>query len=138
MTRSIWKTTAAIIAGGAILAGGVLAATYGTGWLQRLTANFRGETSQIEKIHARGDYRIAAYDTFYDRYESIEALEQQICTMRDADLPGDQASVNEIALSNQRINLIAKYEADARKEDTKANFLASDLPYQIDTEVTCK
>lgn len=137
MIRDTGKLIGGIILGFIILVIVFLLIAFGMGWLQRWTADFRGETAQIEKVQADPNYRISAYDTFYNRYEAIEALEQQICNMRGVDLPDNQEDVNEIALSNQRINLIAKYEADARKEDTKANFLASDLPYEIDTEVTC-
>lgn len=136
--RDIWRgigfTILAIVA---VLALG-LGLMYATGWLQRLTADFRGETAQIEKVQADPNFRIAAYEAFYDRFGRIEALEQQICTMKDADLPEDQVSTNVLALTNQRIDLIEKYNADARKEDTRANFLASDLPYEITSEVVCK
>lgn len=124
---------------GVVLAVGIiLAMIYGGGWLQRLTADFRGETGQIEKVQADPNFRIAAYEQFYDRMGRIEALEQQICTMKEADLPEDQTATNVLALTNQRIDLIEKYEADASKEDTRANFLASDLPYEINPEVICK
>lgn len=124
---------------GVVLAVGIiLAMIYGGGWLQRLTADFRGETAQTEKVFADPNFRIAAYEQFYDRMGRIDALEQQICTMKEADLPENQTATNVLALTNQRIDLIEKYEADASKEDTRANFLASDLPYEINPEVICK
>lgn len=132
--KKVWLA----ILGIALFVGVILALIYGGGWLQRLTADFRGETAQIEKVQADPNFRIAAYEQFYDRMGRIEALEQQICTMQEADLPENQTATNVLALTNQRIDLIEKYEADASKEDTRANFLASDLPYEINPEVICK
>lgn len=133
-SKKVGLTIGAIV----VAVGVFLGIMYGTGWLQRLTADFRGETAQIERVQADPNFRIAAYEQFYDRAGRIEALEEQICLMKEAELPEGQVSVNVLALSNQRIDLIKKYEADASKEDTRANFLASDLPYTIDTEVNCK
>lgn len=132
--KKVWLA----ILGIALFVGVILALIYGGGWLQRLTADFRGETAQIEKVQADPNFRIAAYEQFYDRMGRIEALEQQICTMQEADLPENQTATNVLALTNQRIDLIEKYESDASKEDTRANFLASDLPYEINPEVICK
>lgn len=134
MMKNFW----AVILGLILVAAVILLFTFGGGWLQRITADFRGETAQIEKVQADPNFRIAAYEQFYDRMGRIDALEQQICTMQEADLPNGQADINVLALTNQRIDLIEKYEADASKEDTRANFLASDLPYEINPEVICK
>lgn len=132
------RNVGAVLLGLVLVVGIIVAMIYGGGWLQRITADFRGETAQIEKVQADPNFRIAAYEQFYDRMGRIDALEQQICTMKEADLPQDQTATNVLALTNQRIDLIEKYEADASKEDTRANFLASDLPYEINPEVICK
>lgn len=108
--------------------------------LQWLTADVRGELDQREQTRADGTYRIAAYERFYDKCASVQALEDQIDnTEADESLPENQKATNLLALRNQRNALIREYNADARKEDTRGNFLASDLPYELnpDEETTC-
>lgn len=112
----------------------VIAATvvFVFGGFSRLTANFRGETEVREKTLADGDYRIAAYESFYDQCAAVKAIEVQLDNMRaDKSLPKDQRATNVLALQNKRAQLIEEYNADARKTDTRANFLASDLPYEL-------
>lgn len=99
-----------------------------------LTAETRGETGVREKTVADPDYRIAAYEEFYDKCAAIKAVEQQIDTMQATKgLPKNQKSTNILALTNQRNTLIQQYNADSRKAGTRGQFRASDLPYQIDT-----
>lgn len=96
-------------------------------------APWKGAGEQRKQIQGSADYRIAAYDRFYDLCGSIQALEDQLETMRaDRSLPKDQRATNVLALTNQRFSLIRQYNADASKADTRANFLASDLPFSID------
>ena len=115
-------------------------AIFGIGLFQRSTADFRGETGQIERIQADPDYRIASYDAFFDKCAAVQSKEAQIKNLEreleDTD-PSTarterlQSSIT--ALRNSRAELITEYNADASKEDTRANFLASSLPYQLDT-----
>lgn len=124
-----------------------LIAVYGFGFLQRETADFRGETGQIEKTKANSAYRIAAYDTFYDRCASIQTLESKIGNMED-ELDGAESVQRETVLNtsitatkNKRAGIINAYNADARKEDTRGQFRASDLPYEINIDeerTTCQ
>lgn len=115
------------------------AVMFATGTVQRWTANWRGETAQIEKVKADPNYRIANYERFYDRAAAIEALEVKACAMKvNTSLPEDQRETNVLALENQRITLVTQYNADARKNDTRANYLASDLPYEFQMEYTCR
>lgn len=69
------KTIAVVIA--TILAVAILFVTvvYGFGMLQRGTADFRGETDQIEQTKANANYRIASYDHFYDMCASVQSIE---------------------------------------------------------------
>lgn len=123
----------ALIAGGTAIVVMVILTLIagGFGWV---TADFRGAKDAREQTIADGSYRIAAYEKFYDLCGDIKAIEQQIVNQEamSAGLPKDQVAVNKLALNNQRASLIQEYNADARKADTKANFLASDLPYSID------
>lgn len=115
----------------------ILGLIYGTGWLQRGTADFRGETSKIEQTNASGSYRIAQYEHFYDSCASVQSIEGKIVNMQDElDVVEDEqrkivlnASIT--ASKNKRAELIAKYNADARKEGTMAQFKSSDLPFSL-------
>lgn len=112
------------------------------------TADIRGAVDQREQTIANGQYRIAAYESFYDKCASIQAKEDQIKQTEarkvskggsNSGFTGTQKEAILLALENSRAELIRSYNADARKADTRANFLASDLPYQIqiDSETTC-
>lgn len=140
------KTLTAI----AILISGVLIfliAVYGFGFLQRGTADFRGETGQIEQTKANSSYRIASYDNFYDSCASVQSLESKIINMKE-ELEETEGKQRETVLNtsitaskNKRAELIASYNADARKEATQGQFRASDLPYELDEneeETTCE
>lgn len=105
---------------------------YGVGWFKRTTADYRGQTGVREKTLADPDYRIAAYEKFYDACASVQALEDQIANTRAEKPP--HWRVNVVALQNQRANLIRDYNADSRKAGTQAQFKASDLPYQLNVE----
>lgn len=119
----------------AIIIGAVF---YGVHMFQRSTADFRGETSQIEKTKANADYRIAQYDHFYDLCASVRTLESKIGNMQDelSETEGEQRetvlSTSITASKNKRAELIESYNADARKEATSGQFKASDLPYELD------
>lgn len=115
-----------------------LAAVYGGGLMQRMTADFRGETGQIEQTQADADYRISAYDQFYDKCAGIQTLESKITNLSDEleETEDEQRksvlNTSITASKNKRAELINDYNADARKEATRGQFKASDLPYEID------
>lgn len=115
-----------------------LAAVYGGGLMQRMTADFRGETGQIEQTQADADYRISAYDQFYDKCAGIQTLESKISNLSDELEETDDEQRKSVlntsitASKNKRAELINDYNADARKEATRGQFKASDLPYEID------
>src|SRR5690625_1533972 len=124
-----------------------LAITYGGGALQRLTADFRGETGQIEQTEANSDYRISAYDQFYDKCASVQSIESKISNLQEElDETNDKQSQSIVKTSitaskKKRAEMIQSYNADARKEDTRGKFKASDLPYELnenEEETVCE
>lgn len=127
--------------GAAVVLGvlGLVVLVVGGYFIQYVTAEPRGKLDQREKTIANGDYRIAAYDSFYNLCGNIQAKEDAIknteerATTESTESGFSPAQKDSIllALKNSRASLIRQYNADATKADTKANFLASDLPYQI-------
>lgn len=117
-----------------------LVAVYGGGLLQRMTADFRGETSQIEQTQADADYRIGAYDQFYDKCSGVQSIESKIVNLTDElEAVEDEKRKSVLntsitASKNKRAEMINDYNADARKEATRGQFRASDLPYELSEE----
>jgi hypothetical protein len=95
-------------------------------------APWKGKIEQRNLTEGSGTYRISAYERFYDDCQAVVALEGQIANMKASTVP--ERDTNVLALQNQRISLIAEYNANSRKADTAAHFKASDLPYQIDPD----
>lgn len=130
--KTALKAIGIFIAAVAIIVGII----YLSGGISYLTAPFRGEVAEREITEADGNYRISAYEEFYDLNAQVEALNTQICTMKEnKSLPVDQRETNVLALTNTRTDLVNEYNADARKTETRAKFLASDLPYELPREV---
>lgn len=134
--------TAKVIIGLTLAVFLLAAIIFGIRWV---TADIRGAGDAREKTLADGAYRIAAYDKFYDDCAAVMALEAKILDAEDRPVDADAypesvKNANVTALKNQRTELIAAYNADARKTDTKANFKASDLPFKLDPdeETTCE
>lgn len=141
------KTRIVLIGVGSVLGcivlslGLYLAGVYGGGTVQRKTADFRGKTSQIEKTRGNGDYRIAAYNEFFDLCGAVQTQEDriQIFTAKVARLEksGDanalaDAQTDLDAVTAERAQLIREYNEKATRADTEGHFRASNLPYQID------
>lgn len=104
-------------------------------WYKSTTATFAGK-ADAERYIESGPVRIDAYNRFYDACAAIEGYEAAI-SAQTAALPGltleDASRTRAIitSITAQRSRAIAQYNADARKTDTLASFMASDLPYQI-------
>jgi hypothetical protein len=123
-----------------------LTGVYVFGGVQRSTADYRGETDQIEKTRADGSYRIQAYETFFDQCNAIAAKQQTVKQM-EAELETTDDAQRKAWLQNTLTGIksslntdISRYNADAAKEDTVGNFRASGLPYKIeldDKETQC-
>lgn len=123
-----------LIAVGAVAA--LAALIVGVFIIKWATAPARGKVSQQEIVQS-GNYRIAAYEAFFDQCNSIVALEQTIEvleanreTVTDPTALNrltDQITGNKIA----RVQAIQQYNADARKTGTRGQFRSSTLPYEI-------
>lgn len=141
--RSALSIIVGLVVVGVVMCVGV----FGFGWFQRATADFRGGTGQIEQVRADPNYRIAAYDHFFDLCAQIQTTEAGI-TAQEQELGTDppqarkvQINANLTAARKSRAGLINQYNADAAKADTQAHFLASGLPYKLDVdakETTCE
>jgi hypothetical protein len=121
-----------------------VAGIYGVGFLKKETADFRGGVSATESVKANGAYRIAAYDQFFDLCGQVQAKEGTIAILQEELLTAtpERAAVITPTIAGikaGRQSDIAQYNSDASKTDTKANFLASSLPYSlnINQETTC-
>lgn len=95
----------------------------------------RGEA---EKRIQSAEFRIQAYDRFFNQYASIKSLEGQIdeLTAQLATLsPGTRdysyVSSSLVGVKGLRHTAIQQYNADARKEYTEGQFRDNSLPYQI-------
>lgn len=126
-----------VVAGIALLALAFMA-VFGVGFFQRSTAGFRGQTSAIEKTKANGNFRIAAYDQFFDLCNAVKATEGKLVIADQAvtDFKGtDQentAIANKHAIESQRVTLANEYNNKASRSFTEGQFRDSKLPYQID------
>ncbi len=111
---------------------------FGFGWFQRSTADFRGQTAAIEKTKANADFRLHAYNQFYDLCSQVQSLEDRIIifsgdverfagTSKEA-----EALTNLHAIEAQRSTLIREYNAKASRGFTDGQFRSNDLPYQLD------
>jgi predicted Zn-dependent peptidase len=113
----------------------------GWGFFARETADFRGQTGQIEEISADADYRIATYEKFFDLCAAVQTKEAELAAAQAelaleglSDYRRQQLNANITAITAARAELINQYNADAAKADTAANFQSSDLPYTLDIE----
>lgn len=125
-----------LITMGVILALVVLVAG---GWAFRYyTADVRGQIEMQEEVMS-GEFRQMSYDHFYNLYADIQAFEDQIRNQEEIleTAEGEEAQRyrrNINALRNQRAAVIRQYNADVRKEGTRGQFRANDLPTSISIE----
>jgi hypothetical protein len=102
------------------------------------TADFRGSAAVTEQVRGNGNYRIAAYDSFFNQCSAIQGKEATIAALKTelaTNPPADRvAQINATitAVTASRGQAIAAYNADAAKSDTQGHFLASNLPFHID------
>lgn len=126
---------------GLILAG---MAVFGVGLFKRSTADFRGGTAQRERTLADPDYRIAAYDRFFDLCAAVQSSEATAASLEEeletkpSDARVEQIQASLTAVRANRAEQVNQYNADAAKAGTRAQFRASTLPYTLDVnaEVT--
>lgn len=110
-----------------------------TGWGQRLTASFRGETSSIERTEANAAFRIGTYEEFFQLCESVQNAEGQIRSL-DEELETDpsESRVERIqsslsAIRSTRESSINEYNSKAAQEHKEA-FRDASLPERLDRE----
>lgn len=125
-----WSLTAIVAGFVALLLVGVLV------WVW---APWKGKLEARQQTQGSGAYRIAAYDQFFDDCNAIKAKERIIGNFQEelegaADQRAVQLQAAITAEFNAREELIAEYNSNAAKEDTRGGFRDSGLPYEIDPE----
>jgi hypothetical protein len=113
---------------------------YGIRWI---TAEPSGKLQQRESTVGNGDYRISAYDKFFDDCSGAKTTQQNLKDAKEAADAHDvdatrqaQLDANVTALKQTLYTLVNQYNADAMKADTRGHFKASNLPYQIELDST--
>lgn len=120
------KIVIAIIVAIAVVIGGVpLHWAIGPA-IARIDARVQGDIEQ-EYIIQDARTRVSTYEWFYDQYEQIQATELKARIARGTE---EEAGIQMVLAS-----MIAEYNAMARKEHTRAQWMPTDLPYQIEMEV---
>lgn len=92
----------------------------------RIDARVQGDIEQ-EYIIQDARTRVSTYEWFYDQYEQIQATELKARIAKGTE---EEAGIQMVLAS-----MIAEYNAMARKEHTRAQWMPADLPYQIEMEV---
>lgn len=101
------------------------------------TAGLYGKGEAMKQVQS-AEFRLEAYNYFYNQCASIQSLEGRIDELT-AQLNQFQSGTREYyytvasltGTKSLRHEAIATYNADARKEYTEGQFRDSDLPYQI-------
>lgn len=121
----------------AIICAVIVAVVVGTYAVKYFTADVRGKVDANEKIKADGNFRIEAYDRFFDACSSVQAIELQLqaarveaSTNKDERRAG-QIRTNIMGLTSARADAVTKYNGDARKSYTAGQFRSSDLPSEL-------
>lgn len=117
-----------------VLVSGISIAVWGFGVG---TADVSGRGNAHKQLRS-ANYRIPAYDHFYDLCGSVQANEDALAAQEDelktaTDDDRSRVAANISGLKAQIARSIRQYNADARKTDTLGHFRASDLPYQLDS-----
>ena len=101
------------------------------------TAPIVGLLEAREEINS-GDFRIQAYNHFFDLRAGILTLEGQIDVTRntmkmlvEGSKEYSTLAINIAGMQGQRLRLINQYNADASKSWTEGQFRAESLPYHI-------
>jgi|SRR5690554_2957043 len=129
---------------GVAIAGAILALTLliaGGFAFRWVTADIRGEMDARETILADGDFRITAYNSFFNQCAAIQNHEGRIASLElelnDTENPPSESRAETIRMSltairSQRTAAINNYNGDAAREWTSGQFRDEGLPYQID------
>jgi hypothetical protein len=115
-----------------VLIGIIWVLSFAFGWF---TAAPQGKLQARQQIQS-GNYRIAAYESFFNKCSSITTLDEALNQTLDneksdkgSDLTRDK--VNFTAQLNSRNDAANQYNVDAQKSYTVGQFKASNLPYSI-------
>ena len=111
------------------------------GWAWKyVTADTRGKVAANEKIKADPNFRIEAYERFYNQCASVQSLKAnlaaqkaELATTKD-DRRRGQLQTNISALTAAIAEGVNQYNADSTKTYTAGQFKSSDLPYTLTTE----
>ena len=93
--------------------------------IARIDARVKGDIRQ-EYIIQDARTRVSTYEWFYDQYEQIQATELKAEIAKGTE---EEPGIRMVLAS-----MIAEYNAMARKEHTRAQWMPEDLPYQIQLE----
>jgi hypothetical protein len=111
--------------------------------LRWILAEPSGAVQQREMTVGNGAYRISAYEEFYQECSSALTAQQNLANAISAAHaenvdPTRQAQLdaNVTALTNVLNRAVNDYNAHARETDTRAHFLSSDLPFEIQVDPT--
>jgi len=95
--------------------------------------------AEKERQVQSAEFRIYSYEHFYDMGARIESLEAKLVAQKKKIQKQKEGSeeysrtlTNIAALEGLIIENKAQYNADAKKEETRGQFRANDLPYSYD------
>lgn len=102
------------------------------------TAPWYGEGEARRQIQGDADFRIAAYDHFFDLCASAQAdgdrivnLEAELADPATTASRAAQVRASLTAIRNQRDATVRTYNADASQDYTVGQFRDSDLPFPL-------
>lgn len=134
-TKTIIYSVIAVLA----VVGVILAIFFATHYFQRGTADFRGETSELEQLKADPAHRISARQYFFDTCTQVQGFEDTIRALR-TELEGDPSESREEQINGaitanqaQRDNLIRDYNGHAQNF-TFQQFRSADLPERLEVD----
>ncbi len=119
------KIVIAIIVAIAVIVGGTLIYWAVGPVIAKVDARVQGDIEQ-EYIIQDARTRVSTYEWFYDQYEQIQATELKARIAKGTE---EEAGIKMVLAS-----MIAEYNSMARKEHTRAQWMPTDLPYQIEME----
>jgi hypothetical protein len=117
----------------------IVAIIVGAYAIQWSTAEVRGNVAANEAIKANPQFRIEAYERFFNQCASIQGLEAQLAAQmveleaKPTEKRRLQIATNITALTGARGEAVAQYNADARKSYTAGQFRSNSLPYELPT-----
>lgn len=108
-----------------------VAMMYVSGTISILTAPFRGHVATVEETTANPNFRISAYNSFFDKCASVVAMEQRINLLESKPNLTDKEQTELRGMKGIHADLVSRYNNDVRKDYTVGQMRDSDLPYQL-------